>query len=63
MRKVNETMRYLNWDVLLFPAGSKVPMQEFKTGCYAVQDPELLGTDPVAGLPGMPCFLMSRCLS
>lgn len=42
-------MRYLNWDVLLFPAGSKVPIQEFKTGCYAVQDPEFLGADPLAG--------------
>jgi hypothetical protein len=47
-------MRYLNWDVLLFPAGSKVPMQEFKTGCYAVQDPEFLGADPLAGTPCMP---------
>lgn len=44
-------MRYLNWDVLLFPAGSKVPMQEYKTGCYVVQDPEFLNADPLAGTP------------
>ena len=34
-------MRYANWDVLLFPDGSKAPLQEFKTGCYVVQDPDL----------------------
>jgi hypothetical protein len=32
------TMRYENWDVLLFPAGSKVPLQEFKTQCFATRD-------------------------
>ncbi|KAA6416152.1 MAG: hypothetical protein FRX48_00872 [Lasallia pustulata] len=31
-------MRYLNWDVLLFPEGSKVPIQEFKTCCSVTQD-------------------------
>ncbi|MCJ1436825.1 hypothetical protein MMC27_006207 [Xylographa pallens] len=45
-------MRYLNWDVLLFPAGSKVPMQEFKTGCYVVQDSEFLSSDTLATISG-----------
>ena len=35
-------MRYLNWDVLLFPADSKIPLQEFKTSCYAVLDSEIM---------------------
>ncbi|KAK6437626.1 hypothetical protein LTR95_006173 [Oleoguttula sp. CCFEE 5521] len=30
-------MRYQDWDVLLFPEGSHVPLKEFKTTCYAVQ--------------------------
>lgn len=33
-------MRYLEWDVLLFPAdeeGAHVPMKEFRTACYAEQ--------------------------
>ncbi|MCJ1320939.1 hypothetical protein MMC15_006280 [Xylographa vitiligo] len=45
-------MRYLNWDVLLFPAGSKVPIQEFKTGCYVVQDSEFLSNDTLAAISG-----------
>lgn len=31
-------MRYEDWDVLLFPYGSKIPFQEFKVNCYAVHD-------------------------
>ncbi|KAK7739246.1 hypothetical protein SLS62_011272 [Diatrype stigma] len=31
-------MRYEDWDVLLFPKGSKVPMKEFKTNCHVIQD-------------------------
>ncbi|KAL5339293.1 hypothetical protein BJX70DRAFT_161806 [Aspergillus crustosus] len=31
-------MRYENWDVLLFPASSKVPIQEFKTQCFVTRD-------------------------
>lgn len=27
-------MRYDNWDVILFPKDSHVPIQEFKTACY-----------------------------
>ncbi|KAI9835467.1 MAG: hypothetical protein M1819_002385 [Sarea resinae] len=33
-------MRYLDWDVIIFPENSRVPIQEFKTGCFVVQDPE-----------------------
>ncbi|KAF9883115.1 hypothetical protein FE257_004094 [Aspergillus nanangensis] len=33
-------MRYENWDVLLFPESSKVPIQEFKTQCFATKDRE-----------------------
>ena len=36
-------MRYEDWDILLFPAGSRVPFKEFKTVCHVIQD------------PGMPC--------
>jgi hypothetical protein len=32
-------MRYQNWDVLLFPELSKIPLQEFKTSCSVIQDP------------------------
>lgn len=32
-------MRYLDWDVLLFASDSKVPIQEFKTGCFITADP------------------------
>lgn len=34
----HDTMRYRNWDVLLFPEGSKVPIQEFKTQCFVTKD-------------------------
>lgn len=33
-------MRYEDWDVLLFPEGSKVPIQEFKTQCFVTKDTE-----------------------
>ncbi|EPE27714.1 hypothetical protein GLAREA_04505 [Glarea lozoyensis ATCC 20868] len=33
-------MRYQNWDVLVFPDQSKIPLQEFKTACQVIQDPE-----------------------
>jgi len=32
-------MRYQNWDVLVFPDESKIPLQEFKTSCQVIQDP------------------------
>ncbi|KAK2879552.1 hypothetical protein FQN49_000772 [Arthroderma sp. PD_2] len=31
-------MRFEGWDVLLFPDGSKVPLQEFKTHCFVTKD-------------------------
>lgn len=31
-------MRYGNWDVLLFPELSRVPIQEFKTQCFVTKD-------------------------
>ncbi|KAI9889736.1 MAG: hypothetical protein M1814_005035 [Vezdaea aestivalis] len=33
-------MRYLDWDVLLFQANNKAPMQEFSTHCFVVIDHE-----------------------
>ncbi|KAJ6104160.1 hypothetical protein N7523_010480 [Penicillium sp. IBT 18751x] len=33
-------MRYENWDVLIFPEGTKVPVQEFKTQCFVIKDME-----------------------
>ncbi|KAK2754713.1 hypothetical protein FQN54_006846 [Arachnomyces sp. PD_36] len=33
-------MRYENWDVILFPEGSRVPIQEFKTRCFVTRDVE-----------------------
>ncbi|KAK1824016.1 hypothetical protein LTR12_001549 [Friedmanniomyces endolithicus] len=33
-------MRFQDWDVLLFPSGSHVPLREFRTACYAQQDPD-----------------------
>ncbi|KAL4762353.1 uncharacterized protein BDW70DRAFT_167155 [Aspergillus foveolatus] len=38
-------MRYENWDVLLFPAKSKVPVQEFKTQCFVTRDRGTLPAD------------------
>jgi hypothetical protein len=31
-------MRYQNWDVLLFPGESRIPVQEFKTNCHVIPD-------------------------
>ncbi|KAI9849984.1 MAG: hypothetical protein M1838_006210 [Thelocarpon superellum] len=33
-------MRYQNWDVILFANESRIPIQEFNTGCHVLQDPE-----------------------
>ncbi|EXJ85498.1 2-isopropylmalate synthase [Capronia coronata CBS 617.96] len=30
-------MRYQNWDVLMFPGSSRVPIQEFDTKCYGLE--------------------------
>ncbi|PMD25145.1 hypothetical protein NA56DRAFT_565658 [Hyaloscypha hepaticicola] len=55
-------MRYQNWDVLLFPELSKIPLQEFKVSCSVIQDPErhTLQTNPLllptvtSFIPGLP---------
>ncbi|KAH7364171.1 hypothetical protein BKA65DRAFT_572413 [Rhexocercosporidium sp. MPI-PUGE-AT-0058] len=55
-------MRYQNWDVLLFPDQHKVPLQEFKTSCQVIQDPEshnlqlnpLLLPTVTSFIPGLP---------
>ncbi|KAF9691872.1 hypothetical protein EKO04_009998 [Ascochyta lentis] len=31
-------MRYDNWDIILFPEDSNVPIQEYRTACYFSQD-------------------------
>lgn len=38
-------MRYQNWDVLLFPEASKIPIQEFKTTCHVIKDQGSLSFD------------------
>lgn len=45
-------MRFQDWDVLLFPYGSHVPIREFRTGCFAQQD-------GLAATPLMTCFVPS----
>ncbi|KAK5134726.1 hypothetical protein LTR08_006241 [Meristemomyces frigidus] len=45
-------MRFQDWDVLLFPAGSQVPIREFRTACFAQQDG--LTTTPL-----LTCFVPS----
>ncbi|KAI9677205.1 MAG: hypothetical protein M1829_002779 [Trizodia sp. TS-e1964] len=57
-------MRYQNWDILLFPRGSKTPVQEFKTRCAVVQtsglhtsgNPDQSAQVP---LPTLTCFIPS----
>ncbi|KAI8959610.1 hypothetical protein F5Y11DRAFT_350363 [Daldinia sp. FL1419] len=49
-------MRYEDWDVLLFPRDSKIPMKEFKTNCHVVHDNELAYSHGSYGLPTMTCF-------
>ncbi|KAI1858465.1 uncharacterized protein JN550_012598 [Neoarthrinium moseri] len=50
-------MRYEDWDVLLFPRDSKVPMKEFKTQCHVVHDNEFSLSHGSYGLPTMTCFM------
>lgn len=52
-------MRYLDWDILLFPAveeGANVPVREFQTRCLAERNdgPPLLHTFVPSLLPGTP---------
>ncbi|KAI1073747.1 hypothetical protein F5B20DRAFT_494173 [Whalleya microplaca] len=50
-------MRYEDWDVLLFPKDSKIPMKEFKSNCHVVHDTEFAYTHGSFGLPTMTCFM------
>ncbi|KAI9642218.1 hypothetical protein NHQ30_009020 [Ciborinia camelliae] len=54
-------MRYQNWDVLMFPNElCKIPLQEFKTSCQVVQDPEVHHSQSTALLlPTVTCFVPS----
>ncbi|KAK3109329.1 hypothetical protein LTR53_017538 [Teratosphaeriaceae sp. CCFEE 6253] len=57
-------MRFLDWDVLLFPHGSHVPLREFRTACFASQDTRTLTTTPlltcfVPALPASTAFQVS----
>ncbi|KAJ4113254.1 hypothetical protein NW768_011532 [Fusarium equiseti] len=51
-------MRYKDWDVLLFEQSSPVPLQEFRVGCYAVEDTESPGPR-ASGIPIVTCFVPS----
>jgi hypothetical protein len=31
-------MRYDNWDIILFPEKSNIPIQEYRTACYFSRD-------------------------
>ena len=44
-----DTMRYENWDILLFPRDCKVPIKEFKVACHVVYDS---GTVPYRAVGG-----------
>ncbi|EUC45801.1 hypothetical protein COCMIDRAFT_94496 [Bipolaris oryzae ATCC 44560] len=46
-------MRYDDWDVILFPRDSHVPIQEFKTACFVSQ------VDYGRQLPTLTCFITS----
>ncbi|KAF2798951.1 hypothetical protein K505DRAFT_295483 [Melanomma pulvis-pyrius CBS 109.77] len=46
-------MRYDNWDVIVFPRDSHVPIQEFKTACYVSQG------EYGRQLPTMTCYIAS----
>ncbi|KAI0837739.1 hypothetical protein F5Y06DRAFT_270126 [Hypoxylon sp. FL0890] len=50
-------MRFEDWDVLLFPRDSKIPLKEFKTNCHVVHDNEFAYTHGSYGLPTMTCFI------
>ncbi|EUC30705.1 hypothetical protein COCCADRAFT_39088 [Bipolaris zeicola 26-R-13] len=46
-------MRYDDWDVILFPRNSHVPIQEFKTACFVSQ------VEYGRQLPTLTCFITS----
>lgn len=41
VESTNDSMRYGDWDILLFPRDGKVPLKEFKVACHMVRDPGL----------------------
>ncbi|KAG5926474.1 hypothetical protein E4U42_003273 [Claviceps africana] len=53
------TMRYEDWDILLFPKDCKVPLKEFKVSCHVVQDAESRQLGSPFGLPTLCCFVPS----
>ncbi|KIV89274.1 hypothetical protein PV10_08852 [Exophiala mesophila] len=53
-------MRYQDWDVLLFPAESRVPVQEFDTKCFALDQKTNPNTfESMTLVPSMTCFITS----
>ncbi|CAI6339261.1 unnamed protein product [Periconia digitata] len=50
-------MRYSNWDVILFPRDSPVPIQEFKTACYTSESECVWTAQP---LPTLACYIASQ---
>ncbi|KXJ85928.1 hypothetical protein Micbo1qcDRAFT_220033, partial [Microdochium bolleyi] len=52
-------MRYEDWDILIFPRGSKTPVREFKTACHVVPDLECAYAHGSTGLPTLTCFIPS----
>ncbi|KAH7138509.1 hypothetical protein B0J11DRAFT_587874 [Dendryphion nanum] len=56
-------MRYENWDVIIFPRDSHIPVQEFRTACYATQNehgrPVHMLTCYITSLPPMTPFRIS----
>ncbi|KAH7027257.1 uncharacterized protein B0I36DRAFT_432572 [Microdochium trichocladiopsis] len=52
-------MRYEDWDILIFPRGSKTPVREFKTACHVVPDSESAYAHGSTGLPTLTCFIPS----
>jgi len=47
-------MRYLHWDVLLFPDESRIPIQEFDVKCHALSIPNSEQADLWSECPGWP---------
>jgi len=47
-------MRFQDWDILLFPDGSHVPIQEFRTACFLVQDGSLQTPTLITYVPSLP---------
>ncbi|KAF7561416.1 hypothetical protein G7046_g2725 [Stylonectria norvegica] len=53
------TMRFEDWDILLFPRDCKIPLKEFKVACHVVHDAEFSHTQGSFGLPTVSCFVPS----